>query len=91
MDRVFAGEYRRENGIYYTSKENIQKVITPLFMDDLRHELEEIKKTGDFKKQRSDLEAFHKKLSRLQFFDPACGSGNFLTETYMELRALEEI
>ena len=90
MDRVFAGEYRRENGIYYTSKENIQKVINPLFMDDLRHELEEIKKTGDFKKQRSDLEAFHKKLSQLQFFDPACGSGNFLTETYMELRALED-
>ena len=90
MDRVFAGEYRRENGIYYTSKENIQKVINPLFMDDLRHELEEIKKTGDFKKQRSDLEAFHEKLSRLQFFDPACGSGNFLTETYMELRALED-
>ena len=90
MDRVFAGEYRRENGIYYTSKENIQKVINPLFMDDLRHELEEIKKTGDFKKQRSDLEAFHKKLSQLQFFDPACGSGNFLTETYMELRAMED-
>ena len=90
MDRVFAGEYRRENGIYYTSKENIQKVINPLFMDDLRHELEEIKKTRDFKKQRSDLEAFHEKLSQLQFFDPACGSGNFLTETYMELRALED-
>ena len=89
-DRDYAHECRRENGIYYTSKENIQKVINPLFMDDLRHELEEIKKTGDFKKQRSDLEAFHKKLSQLQFFDPACGSGNFLTETYMELRALED-
>ena len=90
MDRVFAGEYRRKNGIYYTSKENIQKVINPLFMDDLRHELEEIKKTKDFEKQRSDLDAFHGKLSCLQFFDPACGSGNFLTETYMELRALED-
>ncbi|MBO7717427.1 MAG: class I SAM-dependent DNA methyltransferase, partial [Aeriscardovia sp.] len=90
MDSVFAGKYRRENGIYYTSKENIQKVINPLFMDDLRHELEEIKRTKDFEKQRSDLDAFHGKLSRLQFFDPACGSGNFLTETYMELRDLED-
>ena len=90
MDCVFGGTYRRENGIYYTSKENIQKVINPLFMDDLKHELEEIKKTKDFEKQRSDLDAFHGKLSRLQFFDPACGSGNFLTETYMELRDLED-
>ncbi len=90
MDCVFGGTYRRENGIYYTSKENILKVINPLFMEDLKHELEEIKKTKDFEKQRSDLDAFHGKLSRLQFFDPACGSGNFLTETYMELRALED-
>ena len=90
MDCVFEGTYRRENGIYYTSKENIQKIINPLFMDDLKHELEEIKKTKDFEKQRSDLDAFHGKLSRLQFFDPACGSGNFLTETYMELRDLED-
>ena len=59
-------------------------------MDDLKHELEEIKKNNDFEKQRSDLDVFHGKLSRIQFFDPACGSGNFLTETYMELRALED-
>ncbi|MBQ1804252.1 MAG: class I SAM-dependent DNA methyltransferase, partial [Bifidobacteriaceae bacterium] len=90
MDCVFGGTYRRENGIYYTSRENILKVINPLFMDDLKHELEEIKRTKDFEKQRSDLDAFHGKLSRLQFFDPACGSGNFLTETYMELRDLED-
>ena len=90
MDCVFEGTYRRENGIYYTSKDNIQKIINPLFMDDLKHELEEIKKTKDFEKQRSDLDVFHGKLSRLQFFDPACGSGNFLTETYMELRDLED-
>ena len=90
MDCVFGGAYRRENGIYYTSKENIEKVIRPLFMDDLEHELEEIRKIRDIEKQRNSLEAFHDKLSRLQFFDPACGSGNFLTETYMELRALED-
>ena len=59
-------------------------------MDDLRHELKEIKKIRDIEKQRNSLEVFHGKLSRLQFFDPACGSGNFLTETYMELRDLED-
>lgn len=90
MDCVFSGEERRENGIYYTSKENIQKVINPLFMNELKQELKEISETKDFEKQHSDLDAFHEKLSRLQFFDPACGSGNFLTETYMELRALED-
>ncbi|MBQ1299430.1 MAG: class I SAM-dependent DNA methyltransferase, partial [Aeriscardovia sp.] len=90
MDRVFAGEYRRENGIYYTSRENIQKVINPLFMDGLRAEFGEIKEVKDHEKRQEKLKGFHDKLSRLQFFDPACGSGNFLTETYMELRALED-
>lgn len=90
MDRVFAGEYRRENGIYYTSRENIQKVINPLFMDGLRAEFEEIKGIRGHKEREDKLKSFHEKLSRLQFFDPACGSGNFLTETYMELRALED-
>ncbi|MBO7671702.1 MAG: class I SAM-dependent DNA methyltransferase, partial [Aeriscardovia sp.] len=90
MDRVFAGEYRRENGIYYTSRENIQKVINPLFMDGLRTEFEEIKGIRGHKEREDKLKSFHDKLSRLQFFDPACGSGNFLTETYMELRDLED-
>ncbi|MBR6439917.1 MAG: class I SAM-dependent DNA methyltransferase [Aeriscardovia sp.] len=90
MDHVFAGGYRRENGIYYTSKENIEKVIEPLFMDELEHELEEIRKIKDAEKQQIDLKTFHEKLSRLQFFDPACGSGNFLTQTYRDLRKLED-
>ena len=90
MYLVFAGEYRRENGIYYTSRENIQKVINPLFMDGLRAEFGEIKEVKDHEKRQEKLKGFHDKLSRLQFFDPACGSGNFLTETYMELRALED-
>lgn len=90
LDRRFSPEERRENGIYYTSRENIQKVINPLFMDGLRAEFGEIKEVKDHEKRQEKLEAFHDKLSRLQFFDPACGSGNFLTETYMELRGLED-
>ncbi|MBQ1374319.1 MAG: class I SAM-dependent DNA methyltransferase, partial [Aeriscardovia sp.] len=89
MDRVF-GEERRENGIYYTSRENILKVINPLFMDELRAEFEEIKGIREHEEKEEKLKAFHEKISRLQFFDPACGSGNFLTETYMELRDLED-
>ncbi|MBO6020864.1 MAG: N-6 DNA methylase [Aeriscardovia sp.] len=90
MDCVFSGDYRRENGIYYTSRENIRKVINPLFMDDLRHELEEIKEIKNPEEQHLKVESFHEKLSRLQFFDPACGSGNFLTQTYRDLRELED-
>ena len=89
MDRVF-GEERRENGIYYTSRENILKVINPLFMDELRAEFGEIKGIRGHEEREDKLKSFHEKLSLLQFFDPACGSGNFLTETYMELRDLED-
>ena len=89
MDRVF-GEERRENGIYYTSRENILKVINPLFMDELRAEFEEIKAIRRHEEREEKLKSFHDKISRLQFFDPACGSGNFLTETYMDLRDLED-
>ena len=90
MDCVFSEEDRRQGGIYYTSRENIQKVINPLFMDGLRAEFEGIKGIEGHEERQEKLKAFHDKLSRLQFFDPACGSGNFLTETYMELRALED-
>ncbi|MBR4399734.1 MAG: class I SAM-dependent DNA methyltransferase [Aeriscardovia sp.] len=90
MDCVFSEEDRRQGGIYYTSRENIQKVINPLFMDDLRAEFEGIKQIKGHEEKQEKLKAFHEKLSRLQFFDPACGSGNFLTETYMELRFLED-
>ncbi|MCQ2382985.1 MAG: hypothetical protein MJ060_04135 [Clostridia bacterium] len=76
---------RREGGMHYTSIENIHKVIDPLFLDDLRAEFETIKT----KNQRALLTAFQDKLASLTFFDPACGSGNFLTETYLCLRQLE--
>ena len=82
-------ETRRSGGMHYTSIENIHKVIDPLFYDALASELDEIaaipvKKTRDLK-----LADYQKKLASLSFLDPACGSGNFLTETYLSLRRLE--
>ncbi|MGZ8227857.1 MAG: DNA methyltransferase, partial [Methylococcaceae bacterium] len=74
---------RREFGAHYTSEENILKVIRPLFLDDL---YARFKKCGRNKK---DLAAFHQHLSKLNFFDPACGCGNFLVIAYRELRLLE--
>lgn len=80
-------ETRRSGGMHYTSIENIHKVIDPLFLDDLKAELEEIKQGKKAIKKR--VEMFKNKLSSLKFLDPACGSGNFLTETYISLRRLE--
>ncbi|MDY6325740.1 MAG: DNA methyltransferase [Bacteroidales bacterium] len=80
---------RRGGGMHYTSIENIHKVIDPLFLNDLRNELDEIL-TEKVEKQRvKKLEAYQDKLASLTFLDPACGSGNFLTETYLSLRRLE--
>ena len=83
-------ETRRKGGMHYTSIENIHKVIDPLFMDSLNSEFEEIcgNKTLS-KSQKEKLFAFQKKLGSLTFLDPACGSGNFLTETFLSLRRLE--
>lgn len=82
-------ETRRSGGMHYTSIENIHKVIDPLFLDNLKDELEKIKEVKVEKTRKQQLEAFRKKLSSLIFLDPACGSGNFLTETYISLRRLE--
>ncbi len=82
-------ETRRSGGMHYTSIENIHKVIDPLFLDDLKSELNEILELKTLKTKNSRLEAFTDKLSKLKFLDPACGSGNFLTETYMSIRKLE--
>lgn len=80
---------RRSGGMHYTSIENIHKVIDPLFLDGLRAELEEIKEIAVDKTRKARLSAFQSKLAGLTFLDPACGSGNFLTETYLSLRKLE--
>ena len=82
-------ETRRKGGMHYTSVANIHKVIDPLFMDDLNAEFEEICKTTAAKTRDANLFDFQKKLGSLKFLDPACGSGNFLTETYLSLRRLE--
>jgi len=82
-------ETRRSGGMHYTSIENIHKVIDPLFLDELREEFDEIKALKVPKIRRDKAEAFRVKLSKLTFFDPACGSGNFLTETFISLRRLE--
>ena len=82
-------ETRRSGGMHYTSIENIHKVINPLFLDNLRDELTQIKTIQVEKTRTRKLEEYRKKLSSLIFLDPACGSGNFLTETYLSLRRLE--
>ncbi|MBR4358987.1 MAG: class I SAM-dependent DNA methyltransferase [Butyrivibrio sp.] len=82
-------ETRRNNGMHYTAVENIHKVIDPLFLNDLKSELEEIKASKQPNVKVQKLRSFQEKLASLTFFDPACGSGNFLTETYLSLRKLE--
>ncbi len=82
-------ETRRSGGMHYTSIENIHKVIDPLFMDALNAEYEEIKSIKTVAARNEKLLRFQTKLGSLKFLDPACGSGNFLTETYLSLRRLE--
>lgn len=82
-------ETRRSGGMHYTSIENIHKVIDPLFYDALAAELDEITTIAIKKTRDTKLSDFQKKLASLTFLDPACGSGNFLTETYLSLRRLE--
>lgn len=74
---------RRNLGAHYTSEKNILKLIKPLFLDELWAEFESIKPN------KAKLNAFHERLSKLKFLDPACGCGNFLVITYRELRLLE--
>jgi len=82
-------ETRRSGGMHYTSIENIHKVIDPLFLNDLRKELDMILEEKIEKQRQKKLDEYQNKLSHLTFLDPACGSGNFLTETYLSLRRLE--
>lgn len=82
-------ETRRSGGMHYTSIENIHKVIDPLFLDELKAELDEICANPVERTRTAKLRVFQRKLASLTFLDPACGSGNFLTETYLSLRRLE--
>lgn len=89
FESTLSAKIRRSGGMHYTSIENIHKVIDPLFLNDLQKEYESIVEIAQPKLQRQRLETFQAKLASLKFFDPACGSGNFLTETYISLRRLE--
>ena len=82
-------ETRRSGGMHYTSIENIHKVIDPLFLNDLRAELDTILAISQEKKRNQQLRDYPQRLASLRFLDPACGSGNFLTETFLSLRRLE--
>ena len=95
-------ETRRKGGMHYTSIENIHKVIDPLFLDDLKKEFDTIVSVPYEQKfitrrkeitmrvdYRRKLLAFQERLAHLTFLDSACGSGNFLTETFLSLRRLE--
>lgn len=82
-------ETRRQGGMHYTSIENIHKVIDPLFLNDLKDEFKTILNTKATRPRKQKLSEFREKLASLRFLDPACGSGNFLTETYLSLRRLE--
>ena len=82
-------ETRRSGGMHYTSIANIHKVIDPLFLNELRRELDEILEEKVERQRQKKLDAYQDRLASLTFLDPACGSGNFLTETYLSLRRLE--
>lgn len=83
-------ETRRTGGMHYTSIENIHKVIDPLFLNELQEELEKkILNITTVKNIKENVVAFQEKIAKLKFLDPACGSGNFLTETYISLRRME--
>ena len=90
MLQAVASEDKRSHlGMHYTSVPNIMKVINPLFLDDLKTEFNEIQKIKVEITKKRKLSEFQNKLANLTFLDPACGSGNFLTETYISLRRLE--
>lgn len=82
-------ETRRSGGMHYTSIENIHKVIDPLFLDDLKKQLEEIRAVTVTRTRERKLREFQDHLASLSFLDSAAGSGNFLTETYLSIRRIE--
>ena len=85
FESMMESTVRKQLGAHYTSRENIHKVIDPLFLDDLTERVNEAVKSGD----SQTAQELQNELASLNFLDPACGSGNFLVETYMCLRRLE--
>ena len=89
FESTLTAKKRREGGMHYTSVENIHKVTGPLFYDDLKNELTTIEGIKTHKERQFKLRKFREKLASIHVLDPACGSGNFLTETYLSFRKLE--
>ena len=89
LESCFDADHRHQNGIHYTSPENVRKALDPLFLDDLRTELTDIKNEGNLANQRIRMRRFQDKLASIKVLDPACGGGNFLVMAYCELRRLE--
>lgn len=90
MEETLSHDQRRAGGMHYTTVENIHRVIDPLFLEGLKAQLNGIETTPMGEKARENrLREFQTMIAGLQFLDPACGSGNFLTETFLELRRLE--
>lgn len=89
FESTLNAKIRRSGGMHYTSIRDIHRVIDPLFLDELKKELDQICDISVLRERDKKLKLFQKKLTTLTFFDPACGSGNFLTETYLSIRRLE--
>lgn len=91
MEETLSHDQRRKGGMHYTTVKNIHRLIDPLFLDDLKNEIAqiEIDQKISEKVRKNKLEKYQDKLASLQFLDSACGSGNFLTETFLCLRKLE--
>lgn len=90
---VFEGtlnpETRHAGGMHYTSVENIERCLRPLFLDELWDELHEAEGERTAAKRKQALASLHDKVASITIGDPACGSGNFLTEAYRQLRTIE--
>ena len=82
-------ETRRKGGMHYTSIENIHRVIDPLFFSALQDEFQAVKAMPQGRSRDAALDALQDRMASMTFLDPACGSGNFLTETFLSLRRLE--
>ena len=89
LESCFDADHRHQNGIHYTSPENVRKALDPLFLDDLRAELTDIKNEKNLSNQHIRMRRFQDKLASITVMDPACGGGNFLVMAYCELRRLE--
>nr|WP_207760079.1 class I SAM-dependent DNA methyltransferase [Bifidobacterium scaligerum] len=91
MEETLSHDQRRKGGMHYTTVKNIHRLIDPLFLDDLKNELNGILDDSTIGEQArlNRLTKYQDKLAGLKFLDPACGSGNFLTETFLQLRELE--